>query len=153
MKNTVENKQLSHNDGNTMLGDMHYEKFIDKFPNSILVDKVFGDGNKLIYIGFNEHCRIGLRYLIRVDSSVSVIDMHELAEEIEDYLIEEFGMFDRHEDFEEYCEDNGYDISECSPSCQCNIHSEIFDEWFFNQFPKVDISGGCSNWDDVWNIA
>src|SRR5690625_5631968 len=84
MKNTVENKQLSHNDGNTMLGDMHYEKFIEKFPNSILVDKVFGDGNKLIYIGFNEHCRIGLRYLIRVDSSVSVIDMHELAEEIED---------------------------------------------------------------------
>lgn len=149
MEQKVENKQLSRNDGNTMLGDVHYERFIEKFPNSILVDKVFGNGEKLIYIGFNEHRRIGLRYLIRVDSSVSVIDMHELAEEIEDYLVEEFGMFDRQEDFEEWCKENDYDISKCSSSCFCKIHSEIFDEWFIEQFPKVDISGGCSNWDDA----
>lgn len=144
---------IQGNDANAMLGDVHYQKFISKFPNSILVDKVFGDGNKLIYIGFNEHRRIGLRYLVRVDSSVSVIDMHDLAEEIENYLVEEFGMFDRHEDFEEWCKENNHDISNCSPSCFCNVHNKIFDEWFFNQFPKVDISGGCSNWDDVWNIA
>jgi hypothetical protein len=138
---------------NAILGDVHYQKFISKFPNSILVDKIWGNGEKIIYMGFNEHRRIGLKYIIRVDSSVSVIDMHELAEEIEDYLVEEFGMFDRHEDFEEWCNENNHDISKCSPSCFCNIHNKIFDEWLFDQFPQVDISGGCSNWDDVWNIA
>ena len=125
------------------------KKYLKKYSKSILVDKIFGNGEKLIFIGFNEHRRINLRYLIRIDSSVSVIDMTDLAEEIEDYLVEKYGMFDRHEDFDEWCEENNFDIKNCDSPCFCEMHMTIFDDWFIEQFPKVDISGGCSNWNEV----
>jgi hypothetical protein len=64
--------------------------------------------------------------------------MHDLAEEIENYLVEEFGMFDRHEDFEEWCKENDLDSE---------INNDKFDGWFKDQFPMVDIDGGSSNWD------
>jgi hypothetical protein len=123
---------------NGMLGDVSFLAFKEKYPESILVDKLFGDGRKLIYIGFNEHRRIGLKYIVRVDSSTVIYDMHDLAEEIENYLVEEFAMFDRHEDFEEWCKENDLDSE---------INNDKFDGWFKDQFPMVDIDGGSSNWD------
>ena len=55
---------------------------------------------KLIYIGFNEHRRIGLKYIVRVDSSTEIYGMHDLSGE----------------DFEEWCKEEGLDISKCTPS-------------------------------------
>jgi len=108
------------------------DQFVKNHPNSIQVDRVWGDGGKYIYMGFNEHRRFGFLYIIKVDSETVIHDMHELAEEIENYLVDEFGMFDRHHDFEEESND-----------------SSGFEEWFLDQFPAVDIYGGSSNWNDI----
>ena len=120
-----------------------------KYPHAYIVEKIWGDGLKRIVFGFNEHRRIGRVYIVNVDSKTVTYDMHDLAEDIENHLCEEYGAFDRHEDFDEFCEYNSFDISNCPPSCDCNIHNETYQEWFENQFPSVDISGGSSNWYEI----
>lgn len=132
------------------------KKYIEENPNEEihLVDKIFGKGNLLIKFNYREpYLNFKQCYLARVDEDDWWNDKHDVMQEVEDYLADDgYGVIYK-EDFageEEDIEDNEFNCCAKSDDNHCENHEKEFDEWFKEQFPKIDLEyGGVAFFDVV----
>ena len=125
---------------------------IEKYKNEHLdyeihvVDKIFGKGNLLIQFNYREpFLQFKQCYLAIVDEDDWYNDNHAVMQEVEDCLVYSVGVV--------YKEDFADDELKCcdeSNNHHCENHEKEFDEWFKNQFPKIDLEyGGVAFFDSV----
>jgi hypothetical protein len=131
------------------------DKYIKDNPDEEihLVDKIFGKGNLLIKFNYRQpYMNFKQCYLARVDKDKWDDDRHEVMRKVQDYLAEDgIGVIYK-EDFagEEGIEDDGFECCIKSDNNYCENHEKEFDEWFKDQFPKIDLEyGGVAYFDEV----
>ena len=113
-----------------------------------LVDKVFGDGKKLIVFYYREQLdKYKQGFFAYVDSEEWKEDKSSVMDEVQNYLIATVGVIDEGDfaELKEYqcCKDTTNDYS-------CEEHREEFEEWLANEFPKIDLTyGGVCHYDSL----
>jgi len=111
------------------------EKYITENPEyeMYLVDKKFGNGKLLIKFFYREQIRqFKQGFLAYVDNQKWLKDNHAVMDEVQEYLIENQGIFDE-DDYEKEFDGD-------------------FDNWRKEQFPKIDLEyGGVCNFDTAFS--
>lgn len=131
------------------------EKYIKDHPDYEihLVDEIFGEGDLLIKFNYREQfMQFKQCFLARVSREKWDDDRHEVMREVEEYLAEDgIGVVCK-EDFagEEGVEEDGFECCIEADGYHCENHEKEFDEWFKDQFPKIDLTyGGVAYFDEV----
>jgi len=115
-----------------------------------LVDKKFGKGNLLIKFFYREQIRrFKQGFLVYVDIHRWENNHHAVMQEVENYLIETEGVVEK-SDFAEDMKEDGFDCCiNISNMNYCEKHEKEFNEWFEDQFPKIDLEYGGVCYFDV----
>jgi hypothetical protein len=127
------------------------EKYIKGHPEyeMHLVEKKFGNGRQLIKFFYNSQINSFKQgFLAYVDNQKWLKDRHEVMEEVQSYLLEDFGEIDDSEFFDNYYEDFGISIT------LTNVYDDetilkAYNEWRKEQFPKLCMDGGGVCYFDV----
>jgi len=135
--------------------DEKIEQYIKDHPNYEihLVDKIFDEGDLLIEFCYREQfMQFNQCFLARVSRDKWDNDRHEVMREVEYYLADEGQEVIYREDFagEEGEEEDGFECCIEADGYHCEKHEKEFDEWFKDQFPKIDLKyGGVAHFDEV----
>jgi len=131
--------------------DKKIEKYIKDHPDYEihLVDEMFGEGDLLIKFNYRDQfMQFKQCFLARVSQEKWDDDRHEVMQEVEAYLADDgFGIID----FQDFAAENGFKCCRKSKNDHyCENHEKEFDEWFKDQFPKIDLTyGGVAYFDEV----
>jgi hypothetical protein len=115
--------------------------YISKHPEQdvYLIDKIFGDGNQLFWLHFeNQFKSHNQMFLVRLDSN-DIENCHDRMEEVVKYLNSDGELFFMDNEYEDYISEEIYDGK--TPLS--------YSEWEKSQFPKADLSWGNYYWGAV----
>lgn len=130
---------------------MTHQQYIKQNPdyNMYVVGKVLGDGKTLIKFFYRDQIHLfNQGFLAYVDSKAWQEDKSKVHDEVEKFLAETEGVIDKTEWAMDMQED-GFDCCiNTKNNYHCGKHGKEFDEWFKDQFPKIDLEyGGVCNYD------